>query len=145
MLCCILPLLLNIIPKTCLLVLFIYLVWFCTTAKIISFNISPLCPSAPLCRSSPLLYGLPMPPLKNHRLKTPHLSLAGAALPLLSNCHLGMHMSCLACSAPRSSHRPESHPKRPSPYGLSPLLPWGQWTIAVFVTSILISISMESG
>lgn len=45
---------LNTTPKACLLaLLFIFLAWFCITAKSIVLDISPLCLSAPLCKSSP--------------------------------------------------------------------------------------------
>ena len=50
----VLPSSLNMMPKACVLaLLFIFLVWFCITAKSIVLNISPLCPAAPLCESSP--------------------------------------------------------------------------------------------
>lgn len=146
MLCCILPLLLNIMPKNVSAGLsfhFLGLVlYYCQDHFLQHLSPVSFCPSLQVFTTPlwPAHATSEKPQTQNTSLVTCRSSTSP-----LSNCHLGMHMSCLACSAPRSAHLPESHPKRPSPYGLSPPLPWGQWTIVVFAISILISISMESG
>ena len=139
MLCCTLPLSLNIMSKACLLVLlFIFWFGFVLLPRLFSW-IALLCALLPPLQ----VFNSSLP---NHKLETPRFSLEEATFPLPPTCHPwdahgllwpGLQALYICFSGVIRERLP--------PCRLSPSLPWGKRTLVVCVISILISISMESG